>query len=108
MGAVKFRYDEFDSSDVRTYPLHSRPSKVRREDFARPWITVLGDAAPVPLGDVEAGFTVRLILVDPERDCASVMLAGSDLGPGVVPGSTVVENEKVLSPAVTSPLVPSS
>jgi hypothetical protein len=37
MTAVKFPYDEFDPSDVRTYPLASRASKVRREDFARPW-----------------------------------------------------------------------
>ncbi|PYR35944.1 MAG: hypothetical protein DMF90_11815 [Acidobacteria bacterium] len=29
-------YDEFDLSDVRTYPLKSRKSKVRSEDFARP------------------------------------------------------------------------
>ena len=32
-----FPYDEFDLSDVRTYPLASRPSKARRDDFARPW-----------------------------------------------------------------------
>jgi len=37
MSRVKFRYDEFDSSDVSPYPLASRPSKVRHEDFARPW-----------------------------------------------------------------------
>ena len=29
-------YDEFDLSDVRTYPLKSRKSKARSEDFARP------------------------------------------------------------------------
>jgi hypothetical protein len=29
-------YEEFDLSDVRTYPLASRPSKARVEDFARP------------------------------------------------------------------------
>jgi hypothetical protein len=34
---VKFPYDEFDASDVRTYPLASRPSKVRVEDFATAW-----------------------------------------------------------------------
>jgi len=31
-----FPYEEFDLADVRTYPLASRPSKVRVEDFARP------------------------------------------------------------------------
>src|SRR5262245_17483093 len=34
---MPFSYDDFDLSDVRTYPLASRPSKVRREDFARRW-----------------------------------------------------------------------
>ncbi len=32
-----FPYESFDLSDVRTYPLASRPSKARRADFARPW-----------------------------------------------------------------------
>jgi hypothetical protein len=44
MTAVKFRYDEFDGSDVRTYPLASRPSKVRVADFARPWDPASGMA----------------------------------------------------------------
>jgi hypothetical protein len=34
---VPFPYEEFDLSALRTYPLASRPSKVRHEDFARPW-----------------------------------------------------------------------
>jgi hypothetical protein len=33
---VAFPYEEFDLSDVRTYPLDSRFSKARVEDFARP------------------------------------------------------------------------
>ena len=37
MSAVKFGYDEFDLTGVRTYPLASRPSKVNHEQFARPW-----------------------------------------------------------------------
>ena len=37
MSAVKFGYDEFDLTGVRTYPLASRPSKVTHEQFARPW-----------------------------------------------------------------------
>ncbi len=37
MGAVKLPYEEFDLSGVRTYPLGSRESKARHEDFARPW-----------------------------------------------------------------------
>ncbi len=37
MTALKFTYGEFDVSGVRTYPLASRESKARHEDFARPW-----------------------------------------------------------------------
>ena len=33
---MPFSYEEFDLSDVRTYPLKSRKSKARVEDFARP------------------------------------------------------------------------
>ncbi|MFN7915915.1 MAG: hypothetical protein U0Q55_11310 [Vicinamibacterales bacterium] len=36
-----FPYEEFDLSGVRTYPLKSRPSKARAEDFGRP----VGEAA---------------------------------------------------------------
>ena len=42
MTAVKFGYDEFDLAGVRTYPLASRPSKVRHEQFARPWDPTTG------------------------------------------------------------------
>jgi hypothetical protein len=33
---MPFRYEEFDLSGVRTYPLESRNSKARAEDFGRP------------------------------------------------------------------------
>ena len=33
---MPFPYEEFDLSGVRTYPLDSRRSKARAEDFARP------------------------------------------------------------------------
>ena len=36
MATMPFPYEEFDLSGVRTYPLKSRASKVRVEDFARP------------------------------------------------------------------------
>lgn len=42
MSAVKFGYDEFDLSDVRTYPLAGRASKVSHADFARPWAPATG------------------------------------------------------------------
>ena len=32
---MPFTYDDFDLSGIRTYPLKSRPSKARVEDFAR-------------------------------------------------------------------------
>ena len=34
---MKFPYEEFDLSDVKTYPLKSRKSKTRVEDLARPY-----------------------------------------------------------------------
>ena len=34
---MKFRYEEFDLSDVVTYPLKTRKSKARAEDFAKPF-----------------------------------------------------------------------
>ena len=42
MTRVKFGYDEFDLSGVRTYPLASRSSKARHEDFAHPWDPATG------------------------------------------------------------------
>jgi deoxyhypusine synthase len=33
---MPFPYDLFDVTDIRTYPLASRPSKARAEDFGRP------------------------------------------------------------------------
>lgn len=53
--AVPFSYEEFDLSDVRTYPLDSRRSKAQIEDFARP-VTPRGtfkewfDSLPAILG----------------------------------------------------------
>jgi hypothetical protein len=41
---MTFDYELFDLDDVRTYALASRPSKVRREDFARPWDPATGVA----------------------------------------------------------------
>ena len=33
---MKFSYEEFDLSGIKTYPLKSRPSKARTDDFGRP------------------------------------------------------------------------
>jgi Deoxyhypusine synthase len=40
--ATRFTYEEFDLSDVHTYPLASRRSKARAEDFARPYVSGSG------------------------------------------------------------------
>jgi hypothetical protein len=42
MSAVKFGYEEFDLTEVRTYPLASRPSKVSHKQFARAWDPATG------------------------------------------------------------------
>jgi hypothetical protein len=42
--AMKLSYEEFDLSGITTYPLASRASKVKREDFARPWDPATGMA----------------------------------------------------------------
>src|SRR4030095_7111791 len=40
-----FPYEEFDLSDVKTYPLHSRKSKAHASDFARPYVRSSGITA---------------------------------------------------------------
>src|SRR6266850_2959183 len=64
-----------------------------------------GLAAPVPVG---LAVTLRAIFALPPRDCSSVMVVGSVLGPEVVPDETVALKEKILSPATASPLAPVS
>src|SRR3954469_6917002 len=56
---MPFPYEEFDLTGVRTYPLKSRKSKARAEDFARP---------------VTGGVTVRQLL-----DSLPNLLAAADL-----------------------------
>src|SRR5512137_2741828 len=43
--AVPFPYEEFDLSDVTTYPLAKRASKVKAEDFAKPHVKGSGASA---------------------------------------------------------------
>jgi hypothetical protein len=56
---MPFPYEPFDVSDIRTYPLASRPSKARAEDFGRP---------------VGAGGGIRALM-----DSLPKMLAAADL-----------------------------
>jgi hypothetical protein len=58
-----FEYEEFDLSDVRTYPLASRPSKARVEQFARPYRAgtgLTGFLASLP--DVLAAADLRAVI----------------------------------------------
>jgi hypothetical protein len=60
---MKFPYEEFDPSDVRTYPLASRPSKVSVSDLGRPCLpgaTVADLVASLP--NVLAGVDFRAVV----------------------------------------------
>ncbi len=55
---MPFSYEEFDLSDVRTYPLNSRTSKAKAADFGRPC------APGGTLGDLFASFPNMLAAAD--------------------------------------------
>jgi hypothetical protein len=64
---VKFPYEPFDLSGVKTYPLKSRDSKVRADDFARPYARGSGvgawlDSLPKILGGANFLAVVRAML----------------------------------------------
>ena len=70
---MAFPYEEFDLSGVRTYPLASRVSKARVEDFARPvdrgvsfkaWF----DSLPAILGAADVRRTARALVEARARD----------------------------------------
>jgi len=74
---MKFPYDEFDLSGVTTYPLKSRASKARSEDFARPHERGAGigrfvDSLPNILAAADFKAVVRAI-VDAKRSDAGVV-----------------------------------
>ena len=75
-------YEEFDLSDVRTYPLASRQSKARVEDFARPvergatfraWL----DSLPDMLGARDVRRVVDAMVAARQRDAAIVWGIGA-------------------------------
>ncbi len=73
----RFTYEEFDLTDVRTYPLASRPSKVRTEDFARPYVAGSGlrawiEALPNLLGAADFTAIVRRI-IEARRDGGGII-----------------------------------
>jgi Deoxyhypusine synthase len=60
---VPFPYEEFDLSGVRTYPLASRQSKARVEDFARPYEKGSGVGAWIDrLPNILAGADFRAVV----------------------------------------------
>jgi hypothetical protein len=73
MSRVKLRYEEFDLSDVQTYPLASRHSKARHEDFATAWDPSTGlsgwlDALPNLLAAADLRAVVAAIRAAREAD----------------------------------------
>ena len=79
---MPFPYEEFDLSDVRTYPLHSRHSKARVEDFAKPvgrgstfkaWF----DALPAMLGAQDLRRVVEAIVAARTHDAGIVWGIGA-------------------------------
>jgi hypothetical protein len=79
---MPFPYEEFDLSDVRTYPLNSRHSKARVEDFAKPvgrgstfkaWF----DALPAMLGAQDLRRVVEAIVAARTHDAGIVWGIGA-------------------------------
>jgi hypothetical protein len=63
MCTVPFPYEEFDLSGVRTYPLASRQSKARVEEFARPYEKGSGIAEWIDrLPDILAGADFKAVV----------------------------------------------
>jgi arginine dihydrolase ArgZ-like protein len=70
---MKFRYEDFDLADVKTYPLKSRKSKARAEEFGRPCtaqasIAAFVDALPDILAAADFKAIVRAIGEAKRRD----------------------------------------
>jgi hypothetical protein len=90
---MPFSYDEFDLSDVHTYPLASRRSKVRRADFARQWSAESGMAgwiASLP----------HLLAASDFRAVVSAMRRARDGGHGLVWGCGAHVIKTGLAPVV--------
>src|SRR5688572_26082530 len=80
--AMPFTYDEYDLSGVRTYPLASRKSKARAEDFARPFAAGGSfrewfDALPAILGARDVRRVVAAIVEAKKRGSGVVWGLGA-------------------------------
>ena len=79
---MPFPYEEFDLSGVRTYPLDSRPSKARIEDFARPVAAGAAfkewyDSLPAILGAADVRRAVDAIVAARRRDAGVIWGVGA-------------------------------
>ena len=91
---MKFSYDQFDLSGVQTYPLKSRKSKARLEDFAKPCpadvrVGAFVDSLPDMLAAADFKAIVRAIVAAKEHDGGVVWGLGAHviktgLGPVVI------------------------
>jgi hypothetical protein len=93
MSRVKFRYDAFDPSDVRTYPLATRASKVQRTDFARPW-----DPASGLAGWIDA--LPRLLAADDFRAVVAALRRAQQAERGIIWGLGAHVIKTGLSPVI--------
>jgi hypothetical protein len=75
---VKFGYEEFDLSGVKTYPLASRASKANVADFAAPFKDAAGAAFVQSLPSILGGADLKAV--------AAAMRAARDGGHGLVWG----------------------
>jgi hypothetical protein len=91
---MKFSYEQFDLSDVKTYPLKSRKSKARAEDFASaaprdPGVKAFVDSLPNILAAADFKAIVRAIELARDRDGGVVWGLGAHvvktgLGPVII------------------------
>lgn len=82
MAPMNFPYEEFDLSGVRTYPLASRESKARAEDFATPVapggsFKSFFDSLPAILGGRDVRRVVRAIVDARKRDAGIIWGLGA-------------------------------
>jgi hypothetical protein len=90
---VKFPYEEFDLSGVKTYPLASRRSKANSADFARPYKTGSGVAGLIDsLPGILAAADFRAVV--------AAMRAARDAGRGIIWGLGAHVLKTGLSPVV--------
>lgn len=90
---VAFPYDEFDLSGVRTYPLASRQSKARAEDFARPYVKGAG------LGGWMESLP-RILAADDLRAVVARMVEARASGGGIIWGLGAHVIKTGLSPVI--------